>query len=617
MPASRTVLRWPTLWWTACFIYLSVPGAAPVGGSDSAAEPALGAASDSITALIRDLGAGDYASRERAQARLRRLGLEAFDHLYAAQSSDDIEIALRARYLLRSLNIRWFQDDDPLPVRELLRAYSERSEDERQSLVEQLARMPDGQGVKAICRIVRFEESNALSKRAALAVMQRKVAAANPPPASLAATINEALGASRREAATWLRAYAVALRDPAETLADWDRISAREEQVYQNTPDRSTPDIVRDLFRWRADLLERLGRAEESQAVVRKTIDLLDGTREQLVEAVDWLLERHAWATIVEVSQRFPERFRESAMLLYRLAEAQSRNGQQAEAEQTAQQALASNQADQQEHTEAALSLQERGLFAWAEREYRQVLQRVTPAAPEGLWARLLFSEMLHDLQRDQDAAAVLREIVDAAERDETVRYLIVRFRNQPGSVAARMHFFLAEHARANGDPNQQIEHLKKAIRLDPTDADVLIGMYRASDSDPAWRKETLDLVSTAIQGFREEVRDYEGQAAEAPTEAHRADIYRDLATAHNQLAWLIANTEGDYEEALRSSLRSLELRPENAGYLDTLGRCYYAKGDYRNAVVHQARAVELDPHSGQILRQLELFKQAADKQQR
>jgi len=617
MPVSRIALRWTNLLWVACLVCLPPPTSTSARGSDPATEAAVAAASDPIAALIRELGAGDYASRERAQAKLRRLGLEAFDQLYAAQSSADIEIALRARYLLRSLNVRWFQEDDPVPVRELLRAYSDRSADERQALIGQLASLPDGQGIPAICRIVRFETSNTLSKRAALAVMQRKADGGSPPAATLAATISESLGSSRREAATWLRVYALALQNPAETLADWERISSHEEQVFQATPDRSTADIVRDLYRWRADLLERLGHAAESHAVILKTMDLLDGTRQQLVEAVDWLLERHAWATILEVSQRFPGRFQESTLLLYHLAEAQLRNGQRDEAEKTAQQALDSNQEEHQEHTLAALALQERGLFEWSEREYRQVLQRVTPASPEGLWARLLYSEMLHDVPRDQDAAAVLREIVDAAERDESVRYLIVRFRDQPGSVAARMHFFLAEHARISGDEKQQCEHLKQAIRLDPTDADVLIGAYRVSANDPSWRQETLELIATTVQEYREEVRDYEGQAAEAPSEADRADLHRDLATAHNQLAWLIANTEGDYEEALRSSLRSLELRPETAGYLDTLGRCYYAKGDYSNAVRYQSRAVELDPHSGQILRQLELFKQAAENERR
>jgi Flp pilus assembly protein TadD len=76
-------------------------------------------------------------------------------------------------------------------------------------------------------------------------------------------------------------------------------------------------------------------------------------------------------------------------------------------------------------------------------------------------------------------------------------------------------------------------------------------------------------------------------------------------------LAWLVGNTEGDLDEALRASHRSLELAPETSGYLDTLGRCYFARGDCEKAVKYQSRAVDLDPHSGQIRRQLDFFKQA------
>jgi tetratricopeptide (TPR) repeat protein len=90
-----------------------------------------------------------------------------------------------------------------------------------------------------------------------------------------------------------------------------------------------------------------------------------------------------------------------------------------------------------------------------------------------------------------------------------------------------------------------------------------------------------------------------------------RLALEADLATANNQLAWLVSNTEGDFDEAVRCSLRSLDLRPDAAGYYDTLGRCYYAKGDYANAVSNQSKAVEMEPHSPQIVRQLELFKKA------
>ena len=82
-------------------------------------------------------------------------------------------------------------------------------------------------------------------------------------------------------------------------------------------------------------------------------------------------------------------------------------------------------------------------------------------------------------------------------------------------------------------------------------------------------------------------------------------------ATNYNQLAWLIGNTEGDMNEAIKLSKKSLELSPDTGGYYDTLGRAYYGKGDYENAVENQLKAVELDPHSGQIQRQLKLFQDA------
>ena len=62
-------------------------------------------------------------------------------------------------------------------------------------------------------------------------------------------------------------------------------------------------------------------------------------------------------------------------------------------------------------------------------------------------------------------------------------------------------------------------------------------------------------------------------------------------------------------QEALRASRRSLELSPDNAAYLDTLGRCYYALGDLENAIRFQSRAVQLEPSTQQIRRQLEFFR--------
>src|ERR1044072_1145767 len=55
-----------------------------------------------VAKLIEQLGAGEFAAREKAQADLAKIGLEAFDALNDAQHDDDVEIALRARYLVRA-----------------------------------------------------------------------------------------------------------------------------------------------------------------------------------------------------------------------------------------------------------------------------------------------------------------------------------------------------------------------------------------------------------------------------------------------------------------------------------------------------------------------------------
>ena len=86
------------------------------------------------------------------------------------------------------------------------------------------------------------------------------------------------------------------------------------------------------------------------------------------------------------------------------------------------------------------------------------------------------------------------------------------------------------------------------------------------------------------------------------------------MVCEENQLSWLIGNTEGDQEQAVQQSRRSLELRPHSAGSLDTLGRCYFAVGDQENAIKYQRRAHRREPHSQQIRRQLEEFEMAASQ---
>ena len=77
---------------------------------------------------------------------------------------------------------------------------------------------------------------------------------------------------------------------PEGTLATWERLRKQEEELYQKTPERTSIDLVRDLLRWEAELLERQNHREAAQTLIARTIDLLDGSREQLSEMIAWLM---------------------------------------------------------------------------------------------------------------------------------------------------------------------------------------------------------------------------------------------------------------------------------------------------------------------------------------
>lgn len=567
-----------------------------------------------IQNLIAQLGADRFATREKAQAELARLGLAAFDALIDAQESDDVEVALRARYLVRGMNIGWVREDDPPEVKAILRGYEAADAEHRRSILDRLAMEDDFLGTEALCRISRFETNEILSKKGALLVMLQTPPAEKEPRRNYVVNIRRTIGASHRLGAQWLQTYLATLAGEADALAKLDELTQREQETFTLTPEKSSKEIVGDLLLWQAGVLRDMGRKDEAFHVIVRRLDLLDEGRTEIMETLDWLINRQAWTLIDEVHKRFATRFDADAEFLYRLAEARLKQGRLEASESLAKKAFELNTDDSREHKRLGLVLQTRGMFDWAEREYQFSIDQGPPGSVAQIEAHLYLSEMLHDLQRDMDAAASLQELVDLAEKDDTVKQQLVRRRGSVGPVESRMHYFYAEHYGQSDDRKKQVEHLEKAITADPTDADVLIGLYRAP-TEPELRERTLLLIRQAAAQFLQQIDLFNRQVEEAHDEEFRQWAAARLASLYNQYAWLVGNTEGDYDSALRYSHRSLELRPGTAGYLDTLGRCYFAKGDFASAVKYQSQAVKRDPHSGAIQRQLTLFEQALAKQ--
>jgi tetratricopeptide (TPR) repeat protein len=563
-----------------------------VAGSLAAAE--VDAPPDGVGRLIEQLGSSEYIVRQRAEKMLARMGFEAFDALKAAEDHDDIEIASRARYLSERIHIQWAREGDSVEVKQLFSGYRDLDDEERLARARQLITLPSDAGLAGMCRIIRFDKSQELSKRVALLLLEPQQDAAGLWK-SRRPTIEREIQGSERTACQWLRTQLLSLDSAQKALDGWTALIEHE----QRDSAASAPDVVLGLMRQKVALLKQMDRRDEAVALMIKMIDLEPGNPETLAELVDWLAKQQAWEVIDEVAKRFAAQFDRDAFLLYVLAEVRTIQGDVKQAEQLAERAKKLNGVQADEHFRVAYRLQFRGLYRWSEQEYREVIKLGPDTARTAVYSSIRLSELLHDEGQDQEAGEVLMALVADMDKNSTVTEVVQSMGREPGAIRSRAHYFVAAHQGSLKNFAEQRKRLDQAIRFDPIDADVLIAMHRLEGADPAYRKRTLELIRSAAAQFEQQIED-------DPEDS----------TPYNQYAWLIGNTEGDYARAIRYSHKSLEIQPDAAGYLDTLGRCYYTAGDLKNAVKFQAQAVNIDPHSGLIRRQLELFERELAKSQ-
>jgi len=573
------------------------PPADPVAASEA---PANDTSPQRIAELIEQLGDPKYAVRERAQADLLRIGPPALDALTKALENSDPEIAMRARYLLGSIKVEWTKDSDQPRLRALLKDYDDLDEDGREEKIQDLARTAGESEIEILSRIIRYERAQRLSKRAALLLIDMPAPQSDSEWQKRRDLIVATLGTTNRASADWVRQALKHRTVTPEALEEWKRLVDAEQALLKESAGKTRPEVVSGLLRRQVEMLEQLGRQAEAQEVMRSLVPLERGDARSVTALVQWLAGKKAWKAIDEVADRFGTTFDSDPMLLYTLAEARLSQGKNALAEEIAAKAMALGGDDVERHANVVEQLQKQGMFRWAEKEYRRIIE-LGPANSTPPAYRLL-AEMLHDQGKEAEAGKTLHELIDQLATQPDLLPLL-----QPslGGIRSRMYYFQAEDERLKGNVAKQTELLDKAISHDATDADVLTALWRLPNQAPARKQETIRKIKAAADAFRREIR-------ESP----------ETVSGYNQLAWLLGNTLGETDramadEAVQASLKSLELAPRNAGYLDTLARCYYAQGDLEAAVRHQAEAAAMEPHSGQIRRQLEQFqKELAEKKQ-
>ena len=309
--------------------------------SDAASSADESAASLSrITQLIKQLGDDDFFVRERAQQELAQVGVEAFDALSEAENQPDLEIADRARYLVRSMNLEWTTENEPPEVKRKLENYGSQEDKKRESIIDELGELPDGQGIGVLARLVRFERSTMLSKRAALKIINQKPVDQRHW-AARAAAIREGIGHSPRTAARWLVTYLASHEGKGNPPGAWALLADEETRTLHDHPDQSRPNLIIGLWRQEVDNLERLGRPTEAEAAMRRMAAIDPEDNDSLNDMLNWLVEHKAWAIVDEAARKYSDRFEQEPLLLYTLAQACAAQGNSKLAAETAERAQA------------------------------------------------------------------------------------------------------------------------------------------------------------------------------------------------------------------------------------------------------------------------------------
>ncbi|QEG40052.1 tetratricopeptide repeat protein [Roseimaritima ulvae] len=577
---------------------------------------------------IEMLGNDSYAKRVRAKKELRRLGLTAFDLLHQASTHEDSEVAIAARHLISSLQINWADSSDPPPVKEIMEDYgTSGNEAERKTRIGRLAQVPNRAGLAALCRLVRYETSLRLSRDAALLIMQQPQLPTAVQRTQSADTIISLLGANQRPASVWLRVYADDLRRGVYDAQRWSELIDRERSLVDGRRSLQTDtEAVLELVRVCAVRAQDANNQAEAMRLAMETLEMIPPGRNELIEAATWALDHQLDAVVIKMQQRQPIPFSKEPLLLYAVAEAYLGQDDPQQADELAEQALSIDRlpaADSEEaqnmtrdarenlalrHREIGVRLQGRGQFEWAINEYRHIVDSLEIDVVVAAVTRQQLARLYGSMQEHQAVLDMLLPLQQRMQNDAEYQRRLQNTNISPSSLAVViMHHRGLLFAEQNQVEKAQ-QSLANALALSNRNADILIAMYRLPGEEE-WRSKVrreLDAMTTMFEEyvFANE-RDY--RESNSPTNAEQ------LATALNQYAWLVSNTEGDYRRALRYSQRSLELQPDDPMLLDTCGRCYFAIGDYKNAVRLQTRAVKLGGEDPAVHRQLKEFQAALD----
>lgn len=597
-------------------IFLIVVGGLSISPTSRAASDDAPQSPD-VRQLIQQLGDDEYLVRERAETQLLERGAAAFAELQSAEKHADLEVATRARYILNQISIEWVRPTDSAAVQSIMGRYGELSTKLKLTKIRELSKLPKHEGFGALCRIACFDSVGIVARYAALAILDEGLLPKAEAPQAIAA-LREELGEGDEAPGSWVDLYADQLQSPDEVDPRWLELIDEEIDTLAEADGATDESLTLSLLRTLQNLCGTLSDDETMIASWERQIELgvANGNMltAELIDAIAWLVGREYWDALELLEDRYARELKADRLLLYHVALAREQAGRADAAATIAEQALALEDDDLERRNSCAELVAARGHHDWAEREWAAVVERAEPTDLQSLLARQSLGMFcLNDRLEHKAAADLLTETIDAIEADEEIEARYQgddTLRDYYSQFRSNRDFFLASHFASIGDYDNERKYLEQAYELEPDNADLLIAMFQSKEADAAYRRKARKRVSDAQNKLEKEVAQVVRMKRRSP------ELNRYLAHKYNHWAWLVSNTEGDFDKAVKYSRQSLKLQPGSPSYLDTLGRCYYAAGDLENALEVQREAVSKQPHLMVMQRQLQLFEEALEKRE-
>jgi len=175
------------------------------------------------------------------------------------------------------------------------------------------------------------------------------------------------------------------------------------------------------------------------------------------------------------------------------------------------------------------------------------------------------------------------------------------------GDVLAALHYLKSNVFTAEKNSASAETELTQAIELDgdylpaySAYASLLVARNETAAAIDQYRKVVEKSPSAAVYTLLGILEDSRSNLAEAEKNYRRAlELQPETPIAANNLAWLIAENQGNLDEALQLATLSVSRNQTVAGFYDTLGWVYLKKGLYLPAVEQLRKAVALDEKSG------------------